>query len=98
MTSTPQSKETHIVILGASRGVGHYVLLKQLLNPHVRITLLLRNPDAIASDTVIKPHIVTGRVTLNQGDATKPEDLAVLFSEHVDAVLVTIGMITSSSH
>lgn len=90
-TVHPNPDKMHVVIIGASRGVGYYCLLNLLRDQSTSVTVLLRNPAVLSSDPAVAPYIASGQVTVLQGDATNADDLVPLFKHFVDAVLVTVG-------
>ncbi|KAK4685383.1 hypothetical protein P7C73_g4764, partial [Tremellales sp. Uapishka_1] len=77
----------HVVLLGASRGVGYHTLLNLLQDSTNKCTVLLRDPSKLESD----PKIPAGSVEIVKGDATVVDDLRKLFTTKVDLVVSSIG-------
>lgn len=86
---------SHAVLLGASRGCGYHALLR-LLTPETSwsATILLRKPEIIEHDPYFQPYITSGRLQLVKGDATRYEDVKMLFEREgkkVDVVISSVG-------
>lgn len=84
----------HAVFLGASRGIGYHTALNLLSDKSAtwQVTMLLRKPEALATDKHFAPFIENGRVKTIQGDATNPADVQKLFDGgKVDVVVSSIG-------
>lgn len=83
----------HAVLLGASKGSGYHAVLR-LLTPTSTwsATLLLRKPEVIENDELLKPYIEGGRLKIVSGDATVYADVKRLFEGgKVDVVITSIG-------
>lgn len=83
----------HAVLLGASRGSGYHALLR-LLTPDSdwTATLLLRKPEVIETDDLLRTYIEGGRLKIIKGDATEYGDVKRLFEgEKVDVVISSVG-------
>lgn len=88
-----------ILLLGASRNIGHHVahiLLHDQQSPsapELKLTLLLRND--LPSDDSLTPFIASGQVQIVKGDAMKREDIQrawdVAGGADVRAVVYTVG-------
>jgi NAD(P)-dependent dehydrogenase (short-subunit alcohol dehydrogenase family) len=81
----------HALLLGASKGIGHHLLVHLLAEPSNTATLLLRNPACLDADAVVGPAISAGRVAVVAGDATKAEDVRRCFERKVDVVITSVG-------
>jgi NAD(P)-dependent dehydrogenase (short-subunit alcohol dehydrogenase family) len=82
----------HAILLGASRGSGYHALLRLLtLEPEWTATLLLRKPEVIEEDELLRGYLGE-RLTIIQGDATVYEDVKRLFEgEKVGVVISSVG-------
>jgi NAD(P)-dependent dehydrogenase (short-subunit alcohol dehydrogenase family) len=82
----------HAVLLGASKGCGYHALIR-LLDPRLdwKATILLRKPESIENDPLLKQYLEEGRLKIVKGDATNYQDVVQLFVEKVDVVISTIG-------
>lgn len=91
--NTSTNLAMHTVILGASRNIGYYSLLNLLAQDGNTVAVLLRSPQAFKDDPAVTPHIASGRLTIEQGDATVAADVAKVINDntHIDFVISTIG-------
>lgn len=78
-------------LLGASKGIGYYVLLDLLSDEGNEAILLLRNPNCFDDDDIVNPAIKAGRVRIVKGDATMQTDVEKLFQNKVDTVITSVG-------
>ncbi|OCF30444.1 hypothetical protein I317_02561 [Kwoniella heveanensis CBS 569] len=91
----------HVILLGASKGIGYQVLQSLLSSAgsgaeqqqdQWSTTLLLRKPELIEQDATIRPYIQQGRVRIVKGNATSEDDLRKCFEGvNVDLIISSIG-------